>query len=29
MEQLLKGGCSFCENDSFSPNLQEKKQNSN
>ena len=20
-----KGGCSFCENDSFSPNLQEKK----
>lgn len=24
-----KGGCSFCENDSFSPNLQEKKLNLN
>ncbi len=23
---VAKGGCSFCENDSFSPNLQEKKQ---
>ncbi len=22
---VAKGGCSFCENDSFSPNLQEKK----
>lgn len=22
---MAKGGCSFCENDSFSPNLQEKK----
>ena len=25
MVQLPKGGCTFCENDSFSPNLQEKK----
>ena len=22
---VAKGGCTFCENDSFSPNLQEKK----
>ena len=22
---VARGGCSFCENDSFSPNLQEKK----